>query len=92
MPDYQHPSGWFAGVEVTSNGRTYYTEAESLTFGQKTYTLLGAHAGFSHDRFRVSAYGDNLTDKGYYSAITPGTGHGTPGAPLTYGVEVSLKF
>jgi iron complex outermembrane recepter protein len=90
--DYQHPSGWFAGVEVTSNGRTYYTEAETLTFGQKTYTLLGAHLGFTRDRFRVSAYGDNLTDKGYYSAITPGTGHGTPGAPLTYGVEVSLKF
>lgn len=90
--DYQHGSGWFAGVEVTSNGRTYYTEAESVTFGQKTYTLLGAHVGFSRDRFRVSAYGDNLTDKGYYSAITPGTGHGTPGAPLTYGIEASLKF
>lgn len=90
--DYQHSSGWFAGVELTSNGRTYYTEAESLTFGQKTYALLGAHLGFAHDRFRVTAYGDNLTDKGYYSAITPGTGHGTPGAPLTFGLEVSLKF
>jgi iron complex outermembrane recepter protein len=90
--EYQHASGWFGGIEVTSNGRTFYTEAETLTFGQTSYTLLGAHLGFATSRFRVSAYGDNLTDKGYYSAITPGTGHGTPGAPMTYGVEFSLKF
>lgn len=90
--DYRHASGWFAGVELTSNGRTYYTEAESLTFGQRTYALLGARVGYTAGAFRVTAYGDNLTDKGYYSAITPGTGHGTPGAPLTYGIEASFRF
>lgn len=90
--DYRHPRGWFVGVEATSNGRTYYTEAETLTFGQRAYTLLGAHLGFATSRFRVSAYGDNLTDEGYYSAITPGTGHATPGAPLTYGIEASLRW
>jgi iron complex outermembrane recepter protein len=90
--DYRHPSGWFGGIETTTNGRTYYTEAEDLMFGQKRVTLLGAHVGFVTGRFRVRAYGENLTDKGYYSAITPGTFHGTPGAPLTYGVEASLKF
>lgn len=89
---YQHPSGWFGGIETTTNGRIYYTEAESAMFSQARHTLLGAHVGFSSGRFQVRAYGDNLTDKGYYSAITPGTGHGTPGAPLTYGIEAGVKF
>ena len=86
--DYQHTSGWFTGVELTSNGRTYYTEAETLSFGQRSYVLLAAHLGFATGRYQVSAYGDNLTDVGYYSAITPGTGHGTPGAPRTYGMRL----
>ena len=90
--DYQHTSGWFAGIEVNANGRTYYTEAESPAFGQSSYTLFSAHAGFAGGRFRVTAYGENLCDKRYYSAITPGTGHATPGAPRTYGIEASLKF
>jgi iron complex outermembrane receptor protein len=90
--DYRHRSGWFGGIELTSNGRTYYTEAEDITLGQKSYALLGAHLGYAAGRYRVTAYGENLTDVGYYSAITPGTGHGTPGAPITYGVEATLKF
>ncbi|HEX2854389.1 MAG TPA: TonB-dependent receptor [Opitutaceae bacterium] len=90
--DYQHPSGWFGGVETTTNGRTYYTEAEDPMFGQQRVTLVGAHVGFTSGRFRVRAYGDNLTEEDYYSAITPGTFHGTPGAPLTFGIEASMKF
>jgi iron complex outermembrane receptor protein len=90
--DYQHSSGWFFGVESTTNGRTYYTEAEDLMFGQKSVTLVGAHVGFTAGRLRVRAYGDNLTEEDYYSAITPGTFHGTPGAPLTFGIEASIRW
>jgi outer membrane receptor protein involved in Fe transport len=40
----------------------------------------------------VSVYGNNLTNVGYYSAITPGVNSGTPGTPRTYGVELTVKF
>lgn len=90
--DYESPSGFFGGVELTANGRTYYTEAEDLMFGQKSYALLGAHLGYAHHGYRVTLYGQNLCGKEYYSAITPGTFHGTPGAPRTVGVELSAKF
>ncbi|HKB58373.1 MAG TPA: TonB-dependent receptor [Lacunisphaera sp.] len=90
--DYQHPGGWFGGVEVNSNGRTYYTEGENLTFGQRAVSLVSARLGYHGGRYRVTAYGQNLTNRGYYSAITPGTGHGTPGAPRTFGIETSLTF
>ena len=90
--DYALAEGFFAGVELSSNGRTYYTESEDLTFGQKSYCLVSAHLGYAIGRTRLSVYGENLTDEGYYSAISPGTFHGTPGAPRTYGVEVRLKW
>ena len=90
--DFESPSGFFGGVELTANGRTYYTEAEDLKFGQKSYTLLGAHLGFAHGKYRVTLYGQNLTDEEYYSAITPGTFHGTPGKPRTVGIEFGAKF
>jgi outer membrane receptor protein involved in Fe transport len=90
--DYRDPSGWFGGVGVTADGRTYYTESEDLFYAQRAYALLGAHLGYGTGRWRLSLYGNNLTNVGYYSAITPGVNSGTPGAPRTYGVEVSVKF
>lgn len=90
--DYAHASGFFGGLELTANGRTFYTESENLALGQRSYALLGARFGYSRGNYRVTAYGENLTDIGYYSAIAAGTGHGTPGAPRTYGVEFTLKF
>lgn len=90
--DYALEAGFFAGVELSANGRTYYTESEDLAFGQRAYALLDAHLGYARGRYRVTLYGENLADARYYSAITPGTGHGTPGAPRTYGIELRAKL
>jgi iron complex outermembrane recepter protein len=90
--DYRHRTGWFGGIELGVNGRTYYTEAENLAFGQKSYALVAARCGYTAGRYEVTVYGENLTDRRYYSAITPGTGHGTPGAPRSYGAELRCKF
>lgn len=89
---YQHASGFYVGATVTSLGKTYYTEAEDPTFAQDTYTLLDARIGYATDKYRIGLSGRNLTDEGYYSAITPGTGHGTPGAPRTWQAELTLLF
>ncbi len=90
--EYQDASGWFGGVDVTADGRTNYTENQSPAFSQKSYALLGAHIGYGMGRWRLSLYGNNLTNEGYFSAITPGVNHGTPGAPRIYGVQVTAKF
>ena len=77
---------------VVQPGQTYYTEGEEPAFGQKAYALLSANLGYATGRFRFSCYGENLADKRYYSAITPGTNHGTPGAPRTWGAEVRVTW
>lgn len=90
--DYRHSSGWFGGAELDVVGRTYFTEGEELAFGQRSYELLNARLGYATKQLSVTLFGANLTDETYYSAITPGTGHATPGAPRTYGVEVGVKW
>jgi outer membrane receptor protein involved in Fe transport len=89
---YHRPSSWFGDVDVSSNGRTFYTEAEDLGFAQKSYLLLDGRFGYARGRWVVALYAHNLTNETYYSAITPGTGHGTPGAPRTYGTEIRFTF
>jgi iron complex outermembrane receptor protein len=90
--DYESPGGFFGGIELSAVGETFYTEAEDAFFGQKAYNLLNARLGYATDRYRITLVGRNLTDKEYYSAITPGTFHGTPGAPRTVSVEFAAKF
>jgi outer membrane receptor for ferric coprogen and ferric-rhodotorulic acid len=90
--DYRSDRGWFGGVALNANGRTYYTEGEDRAFAQPAYALLGAQLGYDRGRYLVRLYARNLTDGHYYSAISPGTGHATPGAPRTLGLETRLRF
>ena len=90
--DYRHESGFYIGATVATIGKTYYTEAEDPTFLQDSYTLVSARLGYATDRYRIGVSGANLTEEEYYSAITPGTFHGTPGAPRTIVGEASLRF
>ena len=90
--DYHPARGLFYGAGLTWTGKTFYDERETATFSQKAYTLLDATAGYSFGRGDVRFFGRNLTNKDYYSAITPGVAHGTPGAPMTWGGEVNLRW
>jgi outer membrane receptor protein involved in Fe transport len=90
--EYRPATGWFVRAEASLVGKTFYTEAEDPMFAQSSYALLSGRVGYSLGRYSIAAFGENLTDKEYYSSITPGTFHGTPGAPRTYGVEVSARF
>ena len=85
-------SGWFAGVNASATGKTFYDESETNATAQRAYGLLGAQLGWENSRWRVGVYGENLTGEEYYSSITAGINHGTPGAPRTYGVQATLKF
>ncbi len=90
--EYRDPTGWFAGVDASAVGKVFYDEGETAATAQRAHGLLGAHLGWESRRWRVSLYGENLTAERYYSSITAGIGHGTPGAPRTYGVQASVKF
>ncbi|MCF3652417.1 TonB-dependent receptor [Synoicihabitans lomoniglobus] len=90
--DYVTDAGFFVGATVSRVGKTYYTEAEDPTFMQDTYTLLHARLGYTAERYRIQLSGTNITDEEYYSAITPGTFHGTPGTPRTFLGEVTFRF
>jgi outer membrane receptor protein involved in Fe transport len=90
--DYHPARGLFYGAGVTWTGKTYYDEQETAELSQKSYTLLDAVAGYSFSRGDIRLFGHNLTDKEYYSSITPGVSHGTPGAPLNWGGEVNIRW
>jgi iron complex outermembrane receptor protein len=90
--DYRPDVGFFAGAGITWTGTTYYDEQESDMFAQRSYTLVEAYTGFAFRRGELRVFGRNLGDEEYYSSITPGVGHATPGAPLTWGVELALRW
>lgn len=90
--DWHDAIGWFAGAQATGTGRTNYTEDEATANSQRPYGLLSAHLGWENARWRITLHGENLTGEEYFSSIVPGVKHGTPGAPRTYGLDVTVKF
>jgi iron complex outermembrane recepter protein len=90
--EYRHASGFAAGASAFQAGRTHFTESEAEMFTQESYTLLNARIGYVAAKFELWAYIENLTEREYYSSMLPGTFHGTPGAPRTYGIAGSVKF
>ncbi|WP_187671796.1 TonB-dependent receptor family protein [Zestomonas carbonaria] len=68
---YQHPSGFYAGVNVRSASSTAVDYANS--FHAPSYTIFGARAGYEAPGQRWSVFLDlkNLTDEDYATAISP---------------------
>lgn len=89
---YRAPSGWFAGAELAGVGPTHFEESEDPLFTTDARQTANARVGYGTARWRASVYAENLTDEDYYAAIIPGVGHGSPGAPRTYGVEAVWKW
>jgi iron complex outermembrane receptor protein len=84
------PAGFEITLGVNSTGRIDYTEGEDLRYAQRAFTLLNASIGYRAHRWRAELSMRNLTDEGYYSSITPGTEHGTPGAPRTIALTIEI--
>ncbi len=88
--------GFFFGVGTTGAGKIYWTEDNA--YRQPFYALLNAHAGLDLGAARIDLYGKNLTNTDYdtflftSSATTRELKFSQRGAPLQFGVEVSLHF
>lgn len=85
-------TGLQASARASYTGRVYYTEAEEPLFSQAGHSLLSARLAYAWTRFTLAVHGENLGDRRYWRSIAPGTYHGTPGAPLSWGVEGELRF
>jgi iron complex outermembrane receptor protein len=86
-------------VDWRYQAKTFFT-AFNLPFEQQSgYGLLSARITWTDadDRFSISAYGDNLTDKEYYTfgqnaLAAQGVAYTYIGRPREYGVTAGFKF
>lgn len=98
---------WFeldnASLSVSLSGsyrsKTYLTVSSSELLAQGGYSLLDMSVTYlsNDDKWQVSLYGKNLTDKryrqhGFDLSASPGVQLGYYGAPLTFGVNVKYRF
>jgi iron complex outermembrane receptor protein len=90
--EYRPAQGFFCGAGVTWTGKTFYDEQETAALSQPAYALLDASAGYAFTRGSIRLFGRNLAGKEYYSSITPGVYHGTPGPPLNWGGELTVRW
>ncbi len=90
-----------AGGELQLSGNLYYSSKfffgpSGIQFPQKGYEVLSLRAQWtdSNDRFMVAVYGDNITNSRYKTGVQYGNnGIGANWSkPVTYGVEVGVKF
>jgi outer membrane receptor protein involved in Fe transport len=90
--NYRSPAGWFCGASASLTGRTYFDEANSAAFAARAHLLADVTLGYEQRHWRVAVFVQNATDEGYYSLVVPGVRHAVPGAPRTYGLELSARW
>lgn len=85
---YRWPSGYFASVDGSYNGKKYLDEVNETA--QSEYLLLNARVGYEAEDWDVYLYGRNLLDERY--ATTSFSGAFKAGEPLVVGLQASLRF
>jgi len=92
-------AGWRPSVRVDGsfNARRYFTPENTLVESQGPYVLLNASLVISapDDRFSVSLWGRNLTDREYVTgtaSFAAARVAGRTGTPRTYGLRLGYKF
>lgn len=89
---YRSRSGLFARTELHLVGDTYFDDLNTQRGKQSSYALVHAKAGYESKHFAVYVYGNNLTDREYFTNKRVDLSAGVPGEPLTVGVETSLRY
>jgi iron complex outermembrane receptor protein len=69
-------------------GKTYYNEENTLE--RSPFQLYHAKIGYETSNWEVYLYGNNLSDKKYFSTIN--NERHTVGSPRTLGVVASVRF
>ncbi|HEY0257329.1 MAG TPA: TonB-dependent receptor, partial [Candidatus Methylacidiphilales bacterium] len=84
--EYDHPSGFYIGVNVESV-LTKYAVDFANSFYTQPYAILGAKAGFADEKhgWEVFVEGRNLPDENYVAAVAPSFTGGQTAAALAPG-------
>ncbi len=80
----------FLRVDLSRMGKTYF-EAENFVPRNKV-DLLNVNAGFGTEKWQVSVWGKNLTDKNYIAELINPPGVNYYARPRMYGLEVAYRF
>ena len=93
---HHYIKNFFFGINTTGAGKIYW--GEDNVYSQPFYALLNAHAGLDFGAVRIDLWGKNLLDTDYdtffftSAATTRELKFGQQGAPLQFGVDISLHF
>nr|NIP14492.1 TonB-dependent receptor [Pseudomonadales bacterium]NIX07781.1 TonB-dependent receptor [Pseudomonadales bacterium] len=105
--EYRFADGWFLRLAVEGRDAFYFTDGRRFAQNAEdlesdSYELLHASAGYEAERWRVSAWGRNLTDedtfvRGFYFGNDPrdfytDRGFTQLGEPRRYGITVQLEL
>ena len=89
---YRFARRWFATLDATAVGRTYFDESETGRHAAPARVTENARFGYVTDRWQVVVHAENIGDVGYTTLVVPGVGHAVPGAPRTYGIELAVLW
>jgi outer membrane receptor protein involved in Fe transport len=84
--------GMFAQVEVVASGETFYDEANTPSMREGPHTQFNVRVGYETERFRISAFCENVGDARYFTQKITYAGVGTPAPPRTFGATFTLKL
>ena len=90
----QYNSSWggYIRVENTWYGKSYFDEGNN--YSQSDYSVANAKVGYEIGSVNINAYINNIFDKTYYTIFNQGSGveKAVTGAPLTYGLQATIRF
>lgn len=90
---YRAPMGLFARIALQGLGTTNFTEDNTLK--QNPYATVNLRLGYEFDQTGLYVFANNIFDTGYFAQgfdFAPIGFLVTPGAPATFGVQVTTRF
>ena len=99
--NYEFDNGLHGQIGTKTIGDTHYWDYDGTNPSDKieSYTLLDANLGYDLKDWRFSVFGENLTDKEYYTSLVSNLksssithAPGVAGSPRVIGLSLSKEF
>lgn len=89
---YNFLQGMYIRGESVWHGKSYFTEDNN--YSQDDYMIANAKIGYDMEHFNFNVYVNNIFDKTYFTILNKrgNVEKGVTGAPLTCGVQATIRF
>jgi len=89
---YNFLQGMYIMGESVWHGKSYFTE-DNL-HSQDDYMVANAKLGYETEHFNVNVYVNNMFDETYFTILNKrgNVEKGVTGAPLTWGIQATIRF